>query len=190
MRKRPGPPKKIIDMNRIATLRSQGFGWKRISEETGLALGTIYRQGLPEKFERRPPGRPMKIIDLRKLENVHVPVIESPLEAMENLLIFDARCLDRETRQELLRLVPQLVHIRRAWQAEYMECGCICCHEKKAGYGAGGFCNGCWGRIYARMRNRFRKVMAGRDLPAELETFKDALQLKYNAAQRLFNQDD
>jgi hypothetical protein len=32
--------------------------------------------------------------------------------------------------------------------------------------------------------------MAGRDLPAELATFKDALQLRYNAAQRLFNGDD
>lgn len=189
-KKRAGRPKKTIDMEQIAALRAQGAGWKRISQETGIALGTIYRQGLPEQFERRPPGRPLKIIDLRKLDNIHVPVIESPLQAMENLLIFDARCLDRATRQELLQLVPQLVHIRRAWRAEYMECGCISCHKKKAGYGAGGFCSACWGRIYQRMRNRFRKVMAGRDLPAELATFKDALQLKYNTAQRLFNGDD
>jgi hypothetical protein len=40
------------------------------------------------------------------------------------------------------------------------------------------------------MRNRFRKAIEGRDLPAELATFKDALQLKYNAAQRLFNSDE
>jgi len=140
--------------------------------------------------EKKRAGRPKKILDLRKLENIHVPVIESPLPAMESLLIFDARCLDKETRQELLRLVPQLVHIRRAWRAEYMECGCTSCHKKKAGYGAGGFCNACWGRIYMRMRNRFRKAMVGRDLPAELATFKDALCLRYNAAQRLFNGDD
>jgi hypothetical protein len=40
------------------------------------------------------------------------------------------------------------------------------------------------------MRQRFRKAMVGRDLPAELAALKDALQLKYNAAQRLFNGDD
>jgi hypothetical protein len=188
-KQRAGRPKKVLDTKRIAALRAKGLGWKRIVEETGISLGTIYRQGLPQQFHR-PPGRPMKIIDLRKLENIHVPVIDSPLQAMESLLIFDARCLERETRQELLRLMPQLIHVRRAWRAEYMECGCICCHKKKSGYGAGGFCNACWGRIYTRMRNRFRKVMVGRDLPAELAILKDALQLKYNAAQRLFNGDD
>jgi hypothetical protein len=41
-----------------------------------------------------------------------------------------------------------------------------------------------------RMLNRFRKAMEGRNLPAELAAFKDALQLKYNAAQRLFNGGD
>jgi hypothetical protein len=139
--------------------------------------------------EKKRPGRPKKILDHSRLENISAPEIESPLLAMESLLIFDARCLDRETRQELLRLIPQLTQIRRAWRAEYMECGCTSCHKKKAGYGAGGFCNGCWSRIYARMRNRFRKALQGRDLTAEAETFKDALQLRYNAAQRLFNSD-
>jgi hypothetical protein len=71
-----------------------------------------------------------------------------------------------------------------------MECGCISCHKKKTEYGAGGFCVTCWGRIYMRMRNRFRKAMQGRDMAAELATFKDALSLRYNAAQRLFNSDD
>jgi hypothetical protein len=139
---------------------------------------------------KRRPGRPKKILDHRKLDSIDLPRMESPLQAFESLVIFDARCLDRETRQELLRLVPQLVHIRRAWRAEYMECGCVSCHKKKARYGAGGFCNACWGRIYLRMRNRFRQSMAGRDLPAEIATFKDALSLRYNAAQRLFNGDD
>jgi hypothetical protein len=69
-----------------------------------------------------------------------------------------------------------------------MECGCTSCHKKKAGYGAGGFCS--WSRIYTRMRIRFREAMKGRDLTAELETFKDALALRYNEAQRLFNSDD
>jgi hypothetical protein len=189
-KKRSGRPTKILNAKRIAALRAQGVGWKRIAKRLRVAPATIYRQGVAQQFEPVPAGRPKKILHLRKLENIRAPEIESPLEATENLLIFDARCLDRETRQDLLRLVPQLIHIRRAWRAEYMECGCISCHKKKAGYGSGGFCNGCWSRIYARMRNRFRKAMVGHDLPAELATLKDALSLRYNAAQRLFNEDD
>jgi hypothetical protein len=40
------------------------------------------------------------------------------------------------------------------------------------------------------MRNRYRNIVKGRDLAQELATFKDTLQLRYNAAQRLFNGDD
>lgn len=133
------------------------------------------------------PGRPKKILDLRKLDKIRVATPESPEQAIETLLIFDARALDVATRQELVRLLPGIVHIRRAWRAEYMECGCISCHEKKRLYGAGGFCGRCWGRIYMRMRKRYRKLMAGRDLPAELATFKEALTLKFSTAQRLLN---
>ena len=140
--------------------------------------------------EVRKLGRPKKILDLRRLDKIEVIVPESPEQAIESLLIFDARCLDKDTRQELLRILPQLVHIRRAWRAEYMECGCACCHKKKVDYGAGGFCNACARRIYMRMRNRYRKAMQGRNLPAELATFKDALCQRYNAAQRLFNGED
>jgi hypothetical protein len=143
---------------------------------------------LPEP--KRPPGRPKKILDHRKLDSVVEVLPESPVERMETLLIFDARCLDRETRQELLRILPQLVHIRHAWKAEYMECGCISCHKKRPDYGAGGFCVACQGRILARMRNRYRKAIKGRDLAQEFATFKDALSRRYNAAQRLFNGDD
>ena len=175
--------------------------------------------------ERRGPGRPKKIL--------------------ESLLIFDARCLDAATRQELLRILPQLVHVRRAWRAEYTECGCPCCQkpdptvaiaarlrrrgstwteiydatavnaassaerkrfresvrwklehldvpERKPShrYGAGGLCDRCSGRIYQRMLKRYRKLTAGRDLPAEVAAFTDALMLKFNAAQRLLNGDD
>lgn len=126
----------------------------------------------------------------RKLARVEITEPQSPAQAIETLLIFDARCLDKETGKELLRLLPELVHIRRAWRAEYMECGCVSCHKKNAVYGAGGFCNACAARTYARMRMRFRKAMKGRDLAQELETFKDTLSLRYNAAQRLFNTDD
>lgn len=139
---------------------------------------------------RRRLGRPKKILDLRKLDKIKLATPASPEQAIESLLIFDARALDMATRQELLRLLPQLVHVRRAWRAEYMECGCISCHEKKRLYGAGGFCGRCWGRIYMRMHKRYRKLMAGRDIPAELAMFKDALCLKFNTAQRLLNGGD
>ena len=140
--------------------------------------------------ERRHAGRPKKILDLRKLAKVRVALPESAEHAIERMLIFDSRCLDVATRQELLRILPQLVHIRRAWRAEYMECGCVSCHKKNACYGAGGFCNTCWGRIYQRMLKRYRKLMAGRDFPAELATFAESLTLKFSAAQRLLNGDD
>ena len=139
---------------------------------------------------KRPLGRPKKILDHRKLDSIVEVLPESPEERLETLLIFDARCLDKETRQELIRILPQLVHIRRAWKAEYMECGCISCHKKKNLYSAGGFCNACAARIFARMRKRYRKLTAGRDLAQEFATFKDALCLRYNAAQRLFNGDE
>lgn len=139
---------------------------------------------------KRPAGRPKKILDHRKLDRIVEVLPESPVERLETLLIFDARCLDMETRQELLRLLPQLVHIRHAWKAEYMECGCVSCHKKNVDYGAGGFCNACYCRILRRMRDRYRKIMAGRDLAKEFATFKDALSLRYNAAQRLFNGED
>lgn len=195
--------------------------------------------------ERRRPGRPKKILDLRKLDSVTVAQPESPERAIENLLIFDVRCLDVTTRQELLRILPGLVHISRAWRAEFSEHGCLGCQKKpdptvaiaarlrrrgstwaeiyeltavsasnraarrrfegavhwklehlgaparepSRGYGAGGFCDRCSQRIYQRML-KHRKLMAGRDVPAEVEAFKDALRLRYNAAQRLLNEED
>jgi hypothetical protein len=145
---------------------------------------------MPAPPERRRLGRPKKILDLGKLDKIKVAVPESAEDAIATLLVFDARCLDMETRQELLRVTPQLVHVRRAWRAEYMECGCLSCHKKKEWYGAGGLCAACHSRIGQRMRNRYRKLMAGRDLPAELATFTEALSLKFNVAQRLLNGDD
>jgi len=139
---------------------------------------------------RRRSGRPKKILDLQKLDNVNVAVPESAAGAIESLLIFDARGLEQQTQQELLRILPELAHIRRAWKAHFLENGCVSCHKKQAEYAAGGFCVTCHRRILTRMRNRYRKLMAGRDLPAELATFKNALCLRYNAAQQLFNEED
>ena len=135
-------------------------------------------------------GRPKKILDHRKLDSIVEVLPQSPVEVMETLLIFDARCLDRETQQELLRILPQLVHVRRAWKAEYMEYGCISCHKKKPLYSSGGFCNTCATRLGWRMRKRYRKLMAGRNLAKEFAAFKEALCQRYDTAQRLFNGDD
>jgi DNA invertase Pin-like site-specific DNA recombinase len=41
--KRLGRPKKVLDTKRIATLRAQGVGWKRIAAGMGVGVGTIYR---------------------------------------------------------------------------------------------------------------------------------------------------
>jgi len=44
--KRLGRPRKILDTKRIATLRAQGVGWKRIAAGMGVGVGTIYRVAL------------------------------------------------------------------------------------------------------------------------------------------------
>jgi DNA invertase Pin-like site-specific DNA recombinase len=41
--KRLGRPKTIVDTRRVAALRAQGFGWKKISREMGIGVGTLYR---------------------------------------------------------------------------------------------------------------------------------------------------
>jgi DNA invertase Pin-like site-specific DNA recombinase len=32
-----------VDTRRLAGLRAQGFGWKKISREMGIGVGTLYR---------------------------------------------------------------------------------------------------------------------------------------------------
>ena len=41
--KRLGRPKRTVDARRIAALRAQGAGWKRIAAEMGIGVGTLYR---------------------------------------------------------------------------------------------------------------------------------------------------
>lgn len=41
--KRLGRPKRVVDLRRIAALRAQGAGWKKISREMGIGVGTLYR---------------------------------------------------------------------------------------------------------------------------------------------------
>jgi hypothetical protein len=44
--KQLGRPKKVLDMERIASLRAKGVGWKRIAAEIGVGGGTTYRVAL------------------------------------------------------------------------------------------------------------------------------------------------
>ena len=41
--KRLGRPKRVVDARRIAALRAQGVGWKRIAAEMEIGVGTLYR---------------------------------------------------------------------------------------------------------------------------------------------------
>jgi DNA invertase Pin-like site-specific DNA recombinase len=41
--KRLGRPKKIVDARRIAALRAQGLGWKKIARQLGCGVSTVLR---------------------------------------------------------------------------------------------------------------------------------------------------
>lgn len=41
--KRLGRPPAVVDASKIATLRAQGLGWKKISRELRVGVGTLYR---------------------------------------------------------------------------------------------------------------------------------------------------
>src|SRR5260221_5591332 len=101
-------------------------------------------------------------------------------------MVFDARCHDKETWQQLLRVLPDLTRIRKAWKAHFVEHGCVSCRRKKTEYGAGGFCYTCLARITTRMRTCFLQVDAGRDIPDVVAS----ISRRYDAAQRLFNAED
>ncbi len=44
--KRLGRPRSVVDASRVAALRSQGLGWKKIATELGVGVGTLYRLAL------------------------------------------------------------------------------------------------------------------------------------------------
>ena len=129
--------------------------------------------------------RRKQVINYKKLELLTVRAPQSVIQGIEDLMVFDARCLDRETWHEMLRVFPSLNRIRKAWKAHFTVHGCVSCHRKKTEYGAGGFCYNCLARITTRMRTCFRKVGEGRDIPDELAS----ISRKYDAAQRLFSDD-
>lgn len=117
---------------------------------------------------------------MKKQKLATTEVVPLP-RSLDELFIFDARFLDAHTKRELLRILPQLFHVRRLWKEEYLRNGCLGCHRKKAAYGAGGFCNACQARIDYRMRQRYHKIGADREIEKETA----ALTRKWNAAQAL-----
>jgi len=102
---------------------------------------------------------------LAKVETVRGQVGDA--RGLDELLVFDARMLDVTTRQKLLLLMPQLVHVRRAWKVIFLRRGCIACHRKKVQYGAGGFCNRCQCRILLEVKSALRRMDEGRDSAEE-----------------------
>jgi DNA invertase Pin-like site-specific DNA recombinase len=55
--KRLGRPRKIVDARRIAALRAQGCGWKKIAKQMGLGVSTVLRasQIAPQCGSKIPP---------------------------------------------------------------------------------------------------------------------------------------
>lgn len=41
-----GWPRSVLDTSRVAALRSQGLGWKKVAAQMRVAVGTIYRFAL------------------------------------------------------------------------------------------------------------------------------------------------
>jgi hypothetical protein len=62
-----------------------------------------------------------------KLAKVEVMLPRPAERRIDDALIFDSRGLDVGTRQELLRLLPQLMHLSRANRAIYQKHGCREC---------------------------------------------------------------
>ena len=44
--KRLGRPRSALDTSKVAALRSQGLGWKKIAAELGVGVGMLYRLAL------------------------------------------------------------------------------------------------------------------------------------------------
>jgi len=135
--------------------------------------------------KRRRPGHPRSFQPIKQV-SIEVAKPDSLEDALGNLLFLDARDLDRATRKDLLRILPQLVHSSRAWKARYAEYGCLYCHKKDVPYGAGGLCNRCQHRELHRMRAWYQKVFAGSNTAEQTAS----LTRKSDVAQMLLNGDE
>lgn len=99
----------------VATAQLQGIHTK-FHPHGGAMRKTAKAEVLPpQRMTTRP-----KALDLAALKGVKAAASEPPQSAIDTLLIFDARYLDRDTRQGLLRLLPQLIHLQRAWKAKFL----------------------------------------------------------------------
>jgi hypothetical protein len=99
-------------------------------------------------------------------------------------------CLERETSQELRRLLPELLWISRAWHARFLVKGCLACHRKKA-YGSGGMCQVCVNANRDWIRKYVKQATANRDTVEEIAGLSrsvDAAQLAWNTDDREFGQ--
>jgi hypothetical protein len=132
----------------------------------------------------RHQGNQPRVLKLRKV-SVEVELPSAPDFELANLLLFDSRAIDAETKKELLRLFPALVQNSRAWTARFAEHGCVACHRRKVPYGAGGFCNRCQVRELRRMQKWYRNNV-DRDTTEEMWS----IVRKLNAAQALLNGDE
>ena len=133
----------------------------------------------------REPRRLKKIFDLARSTSVEVAEPESLADALEQVLVFDSQMLTREDALELLRLVPRLRVLRRAWTLHFAAFGCISCRAKRVSYASGGFCNRCYARIHHRLGEALQKV------PAWNERYDVALLTrKSDAAWKLLNGDE
>ncbi len=74
--KRLGRPKRVVDVHRVADLRAQGVGWKRIAGELGVGVGTLYRlalngskirTGISSTSATAKPGLPV-LVNLREAD--------------------------------------------------------------------------------------------------------------------------
>jgi hypothetical protein len=66
---------------------------------------------------------------MTRLAEVEVLLSNEAAEKFDRLLVFDARGVDAGMRQELLRLFPRLVHLRRAWRRHFLTHGCLACQK-------------------------------------------------------------
>lgn len=64
---------------------------------------------------------------MNKLAKVEVMMSKPVARKIDELLVFDARCVDDNMRREILRLLPQLIDLRHAWRALFRRYGCMAC---------------------------------------------------------------
>ena len=95
-------------------------------------------------------------------------------------------CLERETSQELRRLLPELLWISRAWHARFLVKGCLVCRRKKGAYGSGGMCQPCVNANRGWIRKYVKAATADRDTVEEIAS----LSRKMDVAQRLLNSEE